>query len=102
MRLDQKDILSEYLHDEILTNYIRNISTTCIMAMIAIPFFSSFDYLPFREHLKIFLILRTFSKLPFFVVFFLLKKIEIHEKAHLGGECISLSGHRICGGIPPT
>ena len=58
MQKEQKEILSEYFKDEILINSISNIATTCIMAMIAIPFFSFLDYFLYRDHLKTFIVLR--------------------------------------------
>ena len=38
MQPDYKKILTEHFKDEILDNNVSNISITCILAMIAIPF----------------------------------------------------------------
>jgi putative nucleotidyltransferase with HDIG domain len=84
MQKDHKEILSEYFKDEILINSIRNIATTCIMAMIAIPFFSFLDYFLYREHLKTFIILRIISTIPFLIVFASITKSEFMKK-HIFG-----------------
>jgi response regulator RpfG family c-di-GMP phosphodiesterase/signal transduction histidine kinase len=84
MPLDHKNNLAEYFKDEILENNISNIATTCIMAMIAIPFFSFLDYFLYRDHLKTFLILRIISTIPFIIVFLLIKKSEFMKKHILG------------------
>ena len=84
MQKDQKEILSEHFKDEILINSIRNITTTCIMAMIAIPFFSFLDYFLYRDHLKTFIILRIISTIPFLIVFASIKKSEFMKK-HIFG-----------------
>jgi response regulator RpfG family c-di-GMP phosphodiesterase/signal transduction histidine kinase len=80
MQTDQKKILTEHFKDEILNNNINNITTTCIMAMIAIPFFSFLDYFLYRDLLKSFLILRIISTIPFLIVFLWIKKSEFMKK----------------------
>ncbi len=103
---EYKRNLAEHFKDEILNNHIRNISTTCIMAMIAIPFFSFLDYFLYKDLLKTLLILRIASTLPFLVVFLLLKKSEFMKKHILGvsaflyldiGFAISLMIHLTAG-----
>jgi len=84
MLLDRKKIITEHFKDEILKNNIRNISTTCIMAMIAIPFFSFLDYFLYRDFLKTFFILRIISTIPFLIVFLGIKKSEFMKKHVLG------------------
>ncbi len=84
MLLEHKKNLTEYFKDEILKNNISNISTTCIMAMIAIPFFSFLDYFLYRDHLKTLLILRIISTIPFLIVFLWIKKSEFMKKHILG------------------
>ncbi len=84
MLLDHKKILTEYFKDEILKNNISNITTTCIMAMIAIPFFSFLDYFLYGDLLKTFLILRIISTIPFLIVFLWIKKSEFMKKHVLG------------------
>ncbi len=106
MQKDQKEILSEYFKDEILINSISNITTTCIMAMIAIPFFSFLDYFLYRDHLKTFIILRIISTIPFLIVFASIKKSEFMKKHIFGlsaflyldiGFTISLMIHMTAG-----
>jgi response regulator RpfG family c-di-GMP phosphodiesterase/signal transduction histidine kinase len=84
MQTDQKKILTEHFKDEILRNNINNIATTCIMAMIAIPFFSFLDYFLYRDHLKSFFILRIVSTIPFLIVFLWINKSEFMKKHVLG------------------
>jgi response regulator RpfG family c-di-GMP phosphodiesterase/signal transduction histidine kinase len=89
MQTDQKRILTEHFKDEILKNNISNIRITCIMAMIAIPFFSFLDYFLYRDHLKIFFILRIISTIPFVIVFLRINKSEFMKK-HIFGLSASL------------
>ena len=84
MLSNHKKVLTEYFKDEILKNNISNISTTCLMAMISIPFFSFLDYFLYRDHLKNFLILRIISTIPFIIVFLSIKKSEFMKK-HIFG-----------------
>ena len=84
MLAEHKKKLEEHFKDEILRNNISNITTTCIMAMIAIPFFSFLDYFLYREHLITFLILRIISTIPFIIVFLWIKKSEFMKKHILG------------------
>lgn len=84
MPLNHKIILTEYFKDEILENNISNISTTCIMAMIAIPFFSFLDYFLYRDRWITFLVMRIISTIPFIVVFLSIKKSEFMKK-HIFG-----------------
>lgn len=84
MTPDPTKKLREYFKDEILENNINNITTTCIMAMIAIPFFSFLDYFLYRDHLTFFFILRILSTIPFLVVFFWIRKSEFMKKHVLG------------------
>jgi len=84
MHTDNKKLLTEYFKDEILDNNVSNISITCILAMIAIPFFSFLDYFLYRDHFKTFLILRIVSTIPFLIVFLRINKSEFMKKHVLG------------------